>query len=940
MIRLTHVAVEHWRGLSTEVSFERDVTLVEGPNEAGKSRLIEAIVFGLTESAKGSSSYKKSLRSWENPAAVPTVRLTFEAEGTTWRLTKRFSGGHTPGHTELVREADGRQWVDAEAERRLRELLGLQEASSGRPKRPLIGSGHEGLGPLPLCVVLQRSGHISPYASPTDGGLPDDGMHWLTQLLAQQVGQVALGPRGTRLLQRIEKAWEAVRPDSRGARKARKGTPMGEAGQHLDAARAAYREALERWRKARDLDVEIAACRKGIGELERNLTAEDEKLATQQDDIERLERVERELQHAHKAAEDAEAEVKRRRERLDERQRLAERLAEASERLDAARATFERAERVAADLCAAHEQARRQADALDEEVRRARAAHEQHRDALERFRASRDLAQKQSRLERAEAAYEALREAQRRHERLKRYDKKASERLQQAREQLRDAEARLAAVAVRVELEAARDLQVDETPVAKGKRRDWLLSERGRIELRDEHGALATVWVEPRSADLRTLREQVEEARIAIARIAEKLGLPSAPEEALRRFQEKASERIEADAAVQREAAALRELLDVPKGRSRSRGVKAIEEALETLRAEVERLLAELGDQAAAPGDEQDEAALQKAVRDARERLDAVERQHQALVAEARRREDEWAAHGEQREAARAALDEARIEVERLRGALQGLGTEEALRAALEEAERDEAARRKHLGELQAQFDQLGGSRLREEQRRLQRERERLKERLGERLRELASLQATRSATVGEGDVRRTLAERGADLLDAAREMRRAVEETEALKLLLERLRRQASEAVERLHEPVLELVAQAVPRVFGPGASLKVQQESAADARPQPFLLRDGRRIEHEQLSAGAQEQLALMLRVAAVRLWARSQGEGASVPLLLEDPLTETDARRFPELARFLVEAAEDGVQVVLLTCHPEPYKAAAPRFVVGQRHLRAGQ
>ncbi len=492
-------------------------------------------------------------------------------------------------------------------------------------------------------------------------------------------------------------------------------------------------------------------------------------------------------------------------------------------------------------------------------------------------------------------------------------------------------------MAVRVELEAARDLQVDEAPLAAGERRDWPLSERGRFELRDEHGAVGTLWVEPRSEDLRTLREQLEAARNVFVEVTGKLGLPSEPEEALRRFQQKAVERIEADAAVQKELAALRELLDVPK--RRARGTKALEEAIERLRAEVDGLVDELGDRAASP-DEEDEAVLQKAVRAARERLDAVEREHQALAAEARRREEERTAHGEQLEAARTALDEARIEVERLHGALQGLGDEEALRAALEAAVQDAEKRRERLRELEARFDELGGSHLREQQRRRQRDRERLKERLGERLRELAGLQATRRTTVGDGDVRRTLAERGADLLDAAREMRRATEETDALKLLLDRLRSQASAAVERLHEPVVELVAQVVPRVFGPDAILKVEQESSSQGRPRPVLLRDGQRIEHEQLSAGAQEQLALLLRVAAVRLWARSLGEDASVPLLLEDPLTETDAARFPELARFLVEAADDGVQVVLLTCHPEPYKAAAPRFVAGMRHLRAGR
>jgi DNA repair exonuclease SbcCD ATPase subunit len=78
-----------------------------------------------------------------------------------------------------------------------------------------------------------------------------------------------------------------------------------------------------------------------------------------------------------------------------------------------------------------------------------------------------------------------------------------------------------------------------------------------------------------------------------------------------------------------------------------------------------------------------------------------------------------------------------------------------------------------------------------------------------------------------------------------------------------------------------------------------------------------DGARLHpFAELSEGMKEQLALMVRLAFARLLA---DQGEPPVLILDDPLTETDLARRSILREMLSEVAEK-VQVIVVTCHGE--------------------
>ena len=116
---LNRVAVRNWRGLNaTELpEFSPAITLITGNNEAGKTRLAEAMWFALFESSKGSAQHKKELATWGS-SEPPEVDLTFSRGGSTYEVRKQFLSAKV--QTTLA--GAGRTLQGEEAERALAEL--------------------------------------------------------------------------------------------------------------------------------------------------------------------------------------------------------------------------------------------------------------------------------------------------------------------------------------------------------------------------------------------------------------------------------------------------------------------------------------------------------------------------------------------------------------------------------------------------------------------------------------------------------------------------------------------------------------------------------------------------------------------------------------------------------------------------------------------------
>ena len=164
------------------------VNVLVGRNELGKSTLLEAINAVIFEKAKSTSQHVKSFRHFVN-GTVPEVKLTFEVEGKTWCIHKRFAG--QAGKATLTC-SDKRVFGDEAAESELQRLLGF---TGGR------GGGEPGI----WGTLWVRQGH-----SFGDTTLDEEARRTVQGCLEAQVGAVTGGTRGYKIPKAVREALEEI----------------------------------------------------------------------------------------------------------------------------------------------------------------------------------------------------------------------------------------------------------------------------------------------------------------------------------------------------------------------------------------------------------------------------------------------------------------------------------------------------------------------------------------------------------------------------------------------------------------------------------------------------------------------------------------------------------------------------------------------------------
>lgn len=128
-MRLISITVRNYR-LHRDLKVELDPlrTLISGPNECGKSTLMEAAHRALFLRAKTTGDLQKGMISRVH-GGHPEVEVVFDSGGVTYRVLKRFSGA--TGTTSLA-DLSGKSWSGDEAEMRLAGLLGVEAIGGGR----------------------------------------------------------------------------------------------------------------------------------------------------------------------------------------------------------------------------------------------------------------------------------------------------------------------------------------------------------------------------------------------------------------------------------------------------------------------------------------------------------------------------------------------------------------------------------------------------------------------------------------------------------------------------------------------------------------------------------------------------------------------------------------------------------------------------------------
>ncbi|WP_130012778.1 AAA family ATPase [Serinicoccus sediminis] len=106
--------------------------------------------------------------------------------------------------------------------------------------------------------------------------------------------------------------------------------------------------------------------------------------------------------------------------------------------------------------------------------------------------------------------------------------------------------------------------------------------------------------------------------------------------------------------------------------------------------------------------------------------------------------------------------------------------------------------------------------------------------------------------------------------------------------------------------------------QVYGPSFAVTVDERLTVRSRTL-----EGTTVPFEELSGGAKEQLGILARIAVAHLVDPAQG----VPVVIDDALGYSDPRRLQQMGRVFALArgtAGEDAQVILLTCTPDRYAA----------------
>jgi energy-coupling factor transporter ATP-binding protein EcfA2 len=177
--------------------------------------------------------------------------------------------------------------------------------------------------------------------------------------------------------------------------------------------------------------------------------------------------------------------------------------------------------------------------------------------------------------------------------------------------------------------------------------------------------------------------------------------------------------------------------------------------------------------------------------------------------------------------------------------------------------------------------------------------------------RELLQLR-TKLDLLGEQGLAEALDESSRVAYEAEDSLARLLRRAGAAKLLFETLQTERDVTRRTYVAPLREGIERLGRHVFGPSVRVEVDENLRIVNRTM-----DGITVALEQLSTGAQEQMGLLVRLATALIVAKDGG----VPLVLDDALGSTDQGRLEAMGAVLRIASQD-TQTIILTCSPERY------------------
>ena len=888
-MKLRSLAVNQFKKFTTPTrleGIEDGLNVVVGPNEMGKSTLLDALRAALFEKYSSRAQPIVALQNDRNQAA-PVVELAFELDDGLYRITKRF----IKKPYARLSCPDGRSLEGDAAEDALRDLLDFDEPGK-------TGAKPETLGMWNVLWVQQGQSFRAL-------DLPESARSSLHSALESEVGAVLGGRRGRALPQAIEKQLSELITGT------------------TNKPRGAYKELIDRVDTVRQELEDLRARRQDLTQTLNDLEYAQETLeglsTGDRDQADQKELDEARQRHGQLA--ELEARIEAASTELELRKRTLEQAEQAvvvrkqlKSDIGAEEAALEEAGKRLVGVREQEREARSRLDALRAGVRQSEAAVTKADETVSRHRRVLGTVERQARLRDLEGRDEKARAAEKRQREVQQgaaailVTDEAIAAIRRAAQGLETVQSRLNAAATLISFDMTPDglsgievdgerLTADRLSVQAVEPVAITVPDRGRIT------------VEPAIRDRDALLRQQRDATTALKEVLEGAGAKSvgdADDQYAKR------QKLLGDADLARQEVELY----APATSDYEAGAQALADYIGGLRQVLKREINEL-DLQDLPARQEAETALRKAQERADETRSALATARAALSGP----EDILAGFHTEIGTLQGRYDESKERLEKLRGQVvqaeeDRSDTEvqsaiEAARAALSEQETaiaGLAAQRtdETLPQLKARIGRL--DRALEDRRG---KRANLKERI-------AGLKSHVEAAEGAG-LDEAIEQKARELELTEEEKGRQDREVQVLSLLLSTLRGAEQEAKEQYLSPVLRRVQPYLQLLF-PGAEIRIDENLHITG----VVREAGYEEAFNHLSMGTQEQIAVLVRLAFAEMLVE-QGYPATV--ILDDALVFSDDRRMGRIFDILNMAARN-VQVIVFTCREQLFEGLGGR------------
>ena len=863
------------------------LNVLVGPNEIGKSTLLDALRAALFEKYSSKAKPITDLQNDRNRAG-PVVELAFELDDGLYQITKRFI---KKPYARLACP-DGRTLEGDSAEDTLRSLLGFDEPGKTGAKPETLGMWN--------VLWVQQGQSFGALA------LPESARSNLHSALESEVGTVLGGRRGRALPQGIEKQL--------GERVTQNRRPRGE-----------YKDLIERVESLRDELESLQSQRRKLADTLEQFEEAEETLARlsagdhdQADHKELDEARKRHLQlaelEAHIQAAASGLELKKRNleqslQAEDQRSRLKDDIATKECALEAARKRLEEVREQDKQARSRLEELRTSVHEAERAVTKTDATVSQNRHIVSAIQLTGRIREFQARCEKAQAAEKRQRDAQQGAAVIL-VTGAAIQRIRTAVKGLEAITHRLSAAATRITLdiipERLSGIEINGAPLTAAQSSvqavepaTIAIPERGRI------------MIEPAIKDRGTLLSQQREAKAKL-----KDALAGAGSATINDAEDQYDHRQKT--LQQAELARQEANLHAPATDEYEAGAQALADYIEGLR----KIL----------GNEMDELALQELP--AHQEAETASRNAQEQTADARHAlENARAALSGPEEAlsklptelgtVNARYEDGKERLAKFRRQLEEAEKERSddeIQARIEADQTDLSAQEKTVADLQAQRTNETLPQLEVRIARLEKALQDRREKHESLKVKISGLRSHVEVLEGAG-LDEAIQQKDRELELCEEERKRCEREVQVLTLLLSTLRATEQEAKERYLAPVLKRVRPYLQLLF-PGADITIDENLHIAG----VVREAGYEEAFHHLSMGTQEQIAILIRLAFAEMLVE-QGHPATV--VLDDALVFSDDRRMSRMFDILNMAARK-VQVIFFTCREQLFEG------LGGRHL----